>query len=132
MRCDGFFNPYFQLAVGAILVTASELLLKKGAETAPALGRVPEWVGIAALASGWTWCGIMTYILSFGSWLIVLKRLPLGVAFSLISVVHVLVPLAAWLVLGEHISSQRWMGIGLVVAGIVIIAQPATRAEENL
>lgn len=100
-------NPYVQIAIGALLVTVSELLLKKGAVD-------------GGLASGWTWIGIVTYILSFLSWLYVLRHLPLSVAFPLISVVHLLVPLGAWLVLGETIPLRRWVGIAFVFVGVVM------------
>ncbi len=100
-------NPYVQIAIGALLVTASELLLKKGAVD-------------GGLASQWTWIGITTYILSFLSWLYVLRHLPLSVAYPLISVVHLLVPLGAWLILGESIPLQRWIGIVFVFSGVVM------------
>ena len=105
-----FLNPYVQIAIGALLVTASELLLKKGAMN-------------GALASGWTWLGILTYLLSFASWLYVLKHLPLSVAFALINVVHVLVPLGAWSLLGESISPRRWVGIACVLCGTVLVGR---------
>ena len=49
-----FLNPYVQIGIGALLVTASELLLKRGATT-------------GMLTSLWTWGGIVMYVLSFGS-----------------------------------------------------------------
>ena len=127
-RRGWFFNPYVQIVAGAILVTASELLLKKGASVAPGA----SWTGLNALASAWTWGGIVTYVLSFGSWLYVLRHLPLGVAFALINAVHVLVPLASWAFLHEAVSGRRWTGIGLVLAGIVMIAGNVAKAEERL
>ena len=125
-------NPYVQLAVGSMLVMVSELLLKKGATAAPAMANVPNWLGVSALASAWTWLGILCYILSFISWLHVLRFLPLSIAFSLASIVHVLVPLGAWLVLGEQISPRRWIGIALILAGIMMIAGNVANAEEKL
>jgi drug/metabolite transporter (DMT)-like permease len=105
-----FLNPYVQIAIGALLVTGSELLLKRGAMT-------------GMLASPWTWGGIVTYVLSFASWLYVLRHLPLSIAFALINIVHVLVPLGAWLLLHETISLQRWAGIFLVLCGTVLVAR---------
>jgi len=124
----GFLNPYVQIAVGAVLVTTSELLLKKGATSAAGT----SWLGIDALASWWTWGGIVTYVLSFASWLYVLRYVPLGLAFGLINGVHVLVPLASWAFLHEAVSGRRWAGITLVLAGILLIAQNVAKAEEKL
>jgi undecaprenyl phosphate-alpha-L-ara4N flippase subunit ArnF len=127
-RRGWYFNPYVQIGVGAMLVTASELLLKKGATAAPG----ESWTGLDALASLWTWGGIATYVASFVSWLYVLRYVPLGIAFALINGVHVLVPVGSWLFLGEAVSVRRWAGIALVLAGIVLIARDAARAEEKL
>ena len=127
-RRGWFFNPYVQIVAGAILVTASELLLKKGASVAPGA----SWTGLNALASAWTWGGIVTYVLSFASWLYVLRYVPLGLAFGLINGVHVLVPLASWAFLHEAVSGRRWSGIALVLAGIVMIAGNVATAEERL
>jgi multidrug transporter EmrE-like cation transporter len=125
-------NTYVQLAIGAMLVTVSELLLKKGASTTPAAGGPAGVLGVGALRSGWTWLGILSYVLATLSWLHVLRLMPLAIAFGLINIVHVLVPLGAWAVLHEAISTRRWIGIALILAGVVALSRPAARAEEGL
>src|SRR3954462_228224 len=128
-----FANPYVQIAIGAVLVAASELLLKMGA-SATAENQLPPWlraIGVTALASKWTWLGIISYLLSFASWLYVLKRLPLGLAFALINIVHVLVPIGARVFLHEPIPVRRWMGSALILAGIIVVVGPAAKAEEK-
>ena len=127
-----FLNAYVQLAIGALLVTTSELLLKRGAVAAPPAHGPAAWTGISALASGWTWLGIVSYILSFISWIHVLRTLPLSIAFPAINIVHILVPLGAWLFLREAIPARRWLGILLVIAGIVLIVKPVAKAEAKL
>jgi len=99
---------YAAIGAGALLVTTSELLLKTGATH-------------GALASGWTWLGILTYILSLGCWLYALRHLPLSVAYALISIVQVLVPIGAWFFLGETISLHRWIGIAFVLCGTLLV-----------
>jgi drug/metabolite transporter (DMT)-like permease len=129
----GFRNPYVQLAIGAVLVTASELLLKKGASsTVSDVNGVTTVLGLGALRSVWTWLGIVLYVLSFFSWLYVLRLMPLAIAFALINVVHVLVPIGARIFLNEAISTQRWAGIALIIIGIALLARPAARAEVAL
>lgn len=128
----GLLNPYFQIILGALLATTSEIYLKKGAvETVQLAGHV-DWTGLSALGSGWVWLAILFYCSSFAAWLHVLRFVPLNIAFNLSSIVHVFVPLSCWLVLGEDISEKRWFGISLVLLGICVIAKPLVRIEERL
>jgi drug/metabolite transporter (DMT)-like permease len=122
-------NPYLQLVLTVVLITIAEILLKQGAmATAPARD---SWLGLAALPSPRVWAGAALLALSAGTWILVLRKLPLYLAFMLSSVIHVTIPLCSWLVLGDKISAGRWAGIGLVLTGIWIIAQPASRVEER-
>lgn len=117
------------LAAAAFCVAAAELLFKKGADATASTDAIP---GVSILASLWTWLGIVFYIGSFLAWIQALRRMPLHRAFSLMSVVHVLVPLGSWLFLGEAVNVQRCWGIFVVLCGVVIIAGAAVEAEEKL
>lgn len=122
-------NPYFQLFLTVTLVTVAELLLKQGAmETAP---QTAHWLGLSALPSKRVWVGAALLTLSSGTWILVLRSMPLYLAFTLSSVVHVTIPVCAWLVLGETIHATRWTGIALVLTGIWIIARPVSKVEEH-
>src|SRR6202030_2053963 len=100
-------NPWVQIALNALIVTASEIFLKLGARES-AYFKGLSWTGITGLFSAWTWLGIVFTILSLVSWLYVLRHIPLSIAFPLSNVVHVLVPLGCWIFLGEKISTLRW------------------------
>jgi len=125
-------NPFVQIGLNALVVTASELFLKLGARQTANLNQSLAWTGITGLASVWTWLGILCVILSLVSWLNILRQIPLSIAFPLSNVVHVLVPLTSWLFIGELISPRRWLGITLVLVGLVIVAKPFARIEEKL
>ena len=127
-----FLNPYLQVFLGALLDTSGELLLRKGSLVAPKLGGAAGVFGITSLISGWTWIGIISYCLSLVSWLYVLRSVPLSIAFPLINIVHALVPLGAWIFLGEHVSHRRWLGITLIIMGVLMIVRPLIKAEQNL
>ncbi len=127
-----FLNPYVQILVSSSLVTVAEVFLKKGATETVLTHMQLSWLGISSLSSGWVWLGIACYITSFASWLYALRFLPLIIAFNLSTMVHVLVPISCWIVLGETISLQRWVGILLVLFGIWIIAKPLVKMEESL
>ncbi|MEP6823066.1 MAG: EamA family transporter [Chthoniobacterales bacterium] len=131
-RYSLFFNPWFQIALSTAFVAASELCLKRGVmESIPASASW-SWTGLAGLTSGLVWLGILLVIFSFISWLYVLKHLPLSVAFPASQVVHVLIPITSWLVLGELISMTRWCGIAFVLLGLAVMAKPAARLEEKI
>jgi len=125
-------NPWFQLVLSVLFVTTSEVFLKRGAVEAPRLPDEVNWTGVSGLVSPDVWYGILFVIASFISWLYVLRFIPLTIAYPLSNLVHVLVPLASWFFLNEHISVQRWCGIALVLLGVLIVAKPVARMEENL
>jgi undecaprenyl phosphate-alpha-L-ara4N flippase subunit ArnF len=125
-------SPWLQIALNALIVTTSEIFLKLGARDTAELTRSWNWTGVTGLWSPWTWLGIIFTILSLVSWLYVLRYVPLSIAFPLSNVVHVLVPLASWIFLGELIGAKRWWGITLVLIGLVIVAKPVARIEEKL
>jgi multidrug transporter EmrE-like cation transporter len=129
---SGFANPWFQLALSVVFVTIYELLLKRGAMETAHLSDRWAWTGISGLASLYVWVGILFVILSFITWLHVLRYIPLSLAFPISQVVHAFVPLGSWLVLGESITNLRWCGIALVSLGLAIVAKTVARLEERL
>jgi len=131
-RSKGFANPWLILGFEVICVLVYELLQKRGASATAHLSQVWSWIGITALASPLTWLAMSLMIISLLSWLYVLRYIPLSIAFPLSRVVDILVPLSCWFILGEHISGRRWVGIALVISGLILTAKPAARLEEKL
>ena len=129
----GFANPWLHLVLSVAFVAIYELLLKVGAtETAEIAGKSWAWTGLSGLASGYVWIAILFVILSLLTWLHVLRHLPLSIAFPISQVVHALIPLGSWLVLGESISMLRWGGIALVMVGLAVMAKPVAQMEERI
>jgi drug/metabolite transporter (DMT)-like permease len=131
-RPSGFANPWLQLALSVLCVLASELLLKRGATQVADPNSALSWTGINGLTSPLVWWAILLVIVSFASWLYVLKYIPLTIAFPLSRVVDVLVPISCWIFLGEVISVRRWCGIALVIIGLALVAKPVAQLEEKL
>ncbi len=123
-----FANPHLQIALSIALSAAAQVLLKLGIGAKADGG----WLGLEALHSGWVWLGIGAMIGSLLSWLYALRFIALSVAFTLAGAIHALVPVGCWIFLGETISAKRWLGIAMVVAGVVVSAKPATIVEEKL
>jgi drug/metabolite transporter (DMT)-like permease len=125
-----FLNPYIQLILTVAFITGGEVFLKRGAsDTLPGTA---DWLGSVALGSHFVWIGIAFLCGSAITWVFVLRAMPLYLAFTLCSAVHVTIPVCCWLFLGEAINIGRWAGIALVIAGIWIIARPASQVEERV
>jgi drug/metabolite transporter (DMT)-like permease len=126
---SGFFNPMFQLVLAGILNSSGELLLKVGANSTSASA---EFLGFSGLGSVWTWLGILAYIAALLAWLYVLRFMQLNIAFAVLNVLRLLVPIGAAAGLHEHVSPKRWLGIALAFAGVFLILKPLMTAEEKL
>jgi drug/metabolite transporter (DMT)-like permease len=122
-----YLGPCFQLGLSAVLLSAAEVLMKKGATASLILTGMTPLFNVGALTWSVTWIGIVLYVVSFISWLYVLRLMPVTQAYCLISVVHVLVPAAAWLFLLESISLSRAAGIALVLGGTLLVGAPTTQ-----
>lgn len=127
-----FLNPWVQLGICVLLATAAEIFLKLGAQATADPSDPWSWTGLTGLRSGWVWWGILASVISLFNWLATLKKLPLTIAFPVGNAVHILVPLSSWIFLGEAILPKRWLGIALVLIGLMIVAQPAARLEAKL
>jgi len=127
-----FGNPWLQLAISQLCTLAAQLCLKHGAMSATKDYPEWSWTGLTSLGSPFVWLGIVFMILSFVTWLYVLRQLALSIAFPISQAVHVMVPICSWLVLDERISAIRWFGIALVVLGLFLVAKPVAKLEERL
>ena len=74
-----------------------------------------------ALGSLTIWGGVLVHAVEFGVWIEILGRLPLSTAFPLESVSYVVVLDATRAFLSEIVPVRRWLGVGLICAGIVVL-----------
>ncbi|MGI8438300.1 MAG: hypothetical protein ACR2NX_15605 [Chthoniobacterales bacterium] len=121
-------HPLLHIVFSVVLNAASQVFLRLGASDTGS----DAWSAFRGLASGWVWCGIIAQIGSLFFWLHALRTIKLLVAFNLSGLLHVLVPLGGWLFLREHIPAARWLGIALVLAGVLVVAAPVAKVEERL
>jgi drug/metabolite transporter (DMT)-like permease len=127
-----FANAWVQLSICVLLSTAAEIFLKLGAAETADPNSAWSWTGLTGLRSSWVWWGIVASIVALFNWLATIRKLPLTIAFPIGNAVHILVPLSSWIFLGEAIAMRRWLGIALVLIGLMIVAKPAARLEEKM
>jgi len=69
------------------------------------------------------WYALTAYGLSVVVWLIGLSRVPVSQAYPLLSLGYVINVGLAWWLLGEVPNAQRVIGIGVIIAGVVLVAR---------
>jgi multidrug transporter EmrE-like cation transporter len=117
------------LFIGVGLNAAAQLLLKGATQIAGPLvsdaGRV-EWPNATALLQTLPlWGGLACYGVSLLMWLAALSRLPVSVAYPMLSVGYVVNAAAAAFLYGEALTMQKMIGIGLVSIGVIVLSRAA-------
>ena len=89
---------------------------------------VESWRGVdssltAKLRSPWLWLALLALGSGLLVWLLVLQRLEVGIAYPMLSLNFVLVTLMARFVFHEPIDGRHWLGVGLVIAGVVLLGR---------
>lgn len=115
--------PYILVSVVAGAV--GQLLLKHGMNTIGRMSLSVEAV-LGALTNPGVWfvaLGLFIYVCGTAFWLIALSRADLSFAYPFASLSYVAMLLGAWMFFGENISWMRILGSGVIITGVLIIAQ---------
>jgi len=75
------------------------------------------------LSSPIIWGGLVLFGLSAIVWLFALSRASLSFAYPFAALSYVLIVLFSVLVLHEDVPVLRWVGVGFIVTGILLVAQ---------
>ncbi len=108
-----------------MLGASAQLLLRKGMLMMSAQSPATNVVALvlSMLTNSWLWMGLICYVVSMGPWLFVLSRLPVSVAYPMVSMGYILAALMGWLFLNEAVTPFRIAGILLICAGVAVIAR---------
>ena len=114
------------LSFGVLLNAFAQLGLKAATQvTGPLI--VPDggtWNrALMLMTVPWLWLALSAYGLSVVVWLVGLSRVPVGQAYPMLSMGYVINIGLAWWLLGEVPNAQRVIGIGIIVAGVVLVAR---------
>lgn len=75
------------------------------------------------IRSPMVWVGLALYGLGAVAWLIVLSRLDLSFAYPFVALSYAITPILAWRLLDESVSALRWLGIAVIILGVVIVSR---------
>ncbi len=65
------------------------------------------------------------YAVAFLMWLHALSKVPLSTAYPMLAITYAIVPILSLVFFGELIKQPQIIGIGLVLAGVVMIGRTA-------
>ena len=116
---------FFLLMTGVLLNTGAQVLLKTATQTTGPVVLEAARVQVFAstlLATPAFWGAIAAYALSVTAWVAGLSRVPVSQAYPLLSAGYVIALLCGWGFFGEVLSLARVAGVGLIVAGVLLVA----------
>jgi len=80
---------------------------------------------LSMILDPWAWSALIATIVTGLLYVITLRQLELSLAQPLFALVFVVVPLAAVLILGEHLPLLRIVGLILIFVGVILVGQTA-------
>ena len=85
---------------------------------------------INIIPSPFLWLGLFSVLLMFTLWSTALSKIDLSVAVPVCSLSYITIPLVAQFFLHEKISPLRWLGILIVLFGVVLVSMSSRHKEE--
>jgi drug/metabolite transporter (DMT)-like permease len=117
----------FSFLLGGVLLNAfAQLWLKAAtrisgpllADDGGLMNRAMQLVAVPSL-----WYALTAYGVSVVVWMVGLSRVPVSQAYPMLSLGYVLNIGLAWWLFGEVPNAQRVIGVGVIVAGVVLVAR---------
>ena len=108
------FSFSFILA-GVLLNAGAQLLLKAGTNARP--------LGIELAIEPHIMGGLACYVVSVVLWVVALSKVPVSIAYPMLSIGYIVNAVAAWYLFGETLSTMKLAGIGVIVAGVFMVAR---------
>jgi len=120
------WSAFAFLITGVILNAGAQLLLKAGTNALGVITLTPDnWFQTfwrMATQSHFV-IGVACYMVSLVVWIMGLSRVPVSVAYPMLSLGYVINAVAAHYLFGEAVSATRWLGIGFIVLGVWLVAR---------
>lgn len=115
--------------IGVMIATGGQLLLRAGMERVGYVGanRVarPLTLALQVASEPRVVIGLVLFGISAAMWLIVLSRVPLSLAYPFAGLTYVFVTVFSKFILKEEVPGIRWLGLALIVGGILLVGRSA-------
>jgi len=114
------------LFMGVLLNAAAQLLLKAGTNVLGVITLTRDnWVGqFGRMAlEPHLLGGLACYGVSVIVWILGLSRVPVSIAYPMLSLGYIVNAVAAHYLFGESVTIARWLGIGFIILGVWLVAR---------
>jgi multidrug transporter EmrE-like cation transporter len=114
------------LFTGVLLNAGAQLLLKAGTNALGVISLTREnwWDVLWKMGTqGHFVAGVACYMVSLLVWIMGLSRVPVSVAYPMLSLGYVINAVAAFYLFGETFTVARWLGIGFIIVGVWLVAR---------
>src|SRR3954447_13785347 len=111
---------------GICLNALAQLLLKAGTNAVGAIHLTADnWLptGIKLATQMPILGGLTCYVLSVVVWIIGLSRVDVTIAYPMLSLGYIINALGAWYFLGEAMSAQRMLAVGIIIVGVALLTR---------
>lgn len=123
MNSDALTAPTLGLVFFSVgMGVAGQLLMKQGMLSFPGL-RLELSLLLKVFTQPYIVVGFACYGVASISWLFVLSRVPVSVAYPMLSLGYAAVALLSWRLFGETLTGQKIAGIIAILGGIVLLAR---------
>ncbi|MCK4511938.1 EamA family transporter [bacterium] len=114
--------PLILLAV--MLGATGQIIMKKGMMIYGEVSAGSVWSQLVPILKvPQVFIGFLCYGISAVLWIAVVSNVDLSLAYPMVSLAYVIVFIASWLLLGEHISALRVAGLVIIIAGVLVISR---------
>ncbi len=103
------------ILTGVLLNAGAQLLLKAGTNAEP--------LGLRLAIEPHVLAGLACYVVSVVVWVVALSKVPVSMAYPMLSIGYVVNAVAAYYLLGEAVTPMRLAGIGVIIVGVFIVAR---------
>jgi len=114
------------LLADLVFAASAQLLLKKGMMTLGPLdfnfNNIYVLI-IGVLKNIYILLAVFLYGFSLMFWLFVISKMKLSAAYPFTALMYVLIVLGSWLIFKETIHVYQWLGVSLIVVGLVFLVK---------
>lgn len=117
---------FILILTGVLLNAVAQLLLKAGTN---AVGHFEFHlnnilpIGVKLAFQPFIMGGMACYAISLVVWIMALSRVPVSIAYPMLSIGYVINAFVAWQWLGEALTAQKLLGIAVIVIGVILVTR---------